>query len=285
MICNIKDIPVYYEEYGSGRPVLCIHGYVVDHRMMTGCMEPVFEKRPGYRRIYMDLPGMGKTPSSSDINSADKMLEIIMEFSEKVIPEDTFLLAVQSYAGYLARGMVYYMKEKIDGILFIAPVFESVRAKRVLEPNTVVFKENGVEEKVDPKHLKGFLGLSVLATYDVWLRHKKEVVDGEALADRAFLRYYEKNCYTLSIDEQIKTYIYDKPVCILAGRQDHIVGYKDMIRDYEYFPRAVLSVFDVAGHSLQIERKELFDANVNDWLERIDLEDKINGNTTAKKHY
>ncbi len=41
-------------------------------------------------------------------------------------------------------------------------------------------------------------------------------------------------------------------------------------------PKGCTFVFDSAGHSLQIERKELFDANVSDWLERVEIEDKIN---------
>ena len=76
MVCLIRDIPIYYEEYGEGRPVLCIHGYSVDHHLMTGCLEPVFTQMSGYRRIYLDLPGMGKTPAASWIQNADDMLEI-----------------------------------------------------------------------------------------------------------------------------------------------------------------------------------------------------------------
>lgn len=33
----------------------------LDHRLMSGCMEPIFTKREGWRRIYIDLPGMGVT--------------------------------------------------------------------------------------------------------------------------------------------------------------------------------------------------------------------------------
>ena len=44
---------------GEGRPILFIHGFPIGHVSMTACMEPVFTKRKGYKRVYMDLPGMG----------------------------------------------------------------------------------------------------------------------------------------------------------------------------------------------------------------------------------
>ena len=49
----IKDIPINYEEYGKGKPVLCIHGYMVDHRMMKNCFEPVFV-RDWVKRVEME---------------------------------------------------------------------------------------------------------------------------------------------------------------------------------------------------------------------------------------
>ncbi|MFD2469254.1 alpha/beta fold hydrolase [Amycolatopsis silviterrae] len=53
---------MHYVEHGSGTPVLAVHGWMPDHRLMTGCLEPVFARRPGFRRIYPDLPGMGDRP-------------------------------------------------------------------------------------------------------------------------------------------------------------------------------------------------------------------------------
>src|SRR3978361_550476 len=99
----IRDIPVYYKEVGNGIPVIALHGYTVDHRLMTGCMEPLFTKRAGWQRIYPDLPGMGMTPGSAQINDSDDMLEVIIEFIEDVIPGEKFLLVGESYGGYLAQ--------------------------------------------------------------------------------------------------------------------------------------------------------------------------------------
>jgi pimeloyl-ACP methyl ester carboxylesterase len=57
----VNGIPVQFVEHGSGTPVLGLHGVDVDHREMAGSLEPLFADRPGDRRIYPDLPGMGRT--------------------------------------------------------------------------------------------------------------------------------------------------------------------------------------------------------------------------------
>lgn len=39
MECKVKNIPIYYEVIGQGKPIVMIHGYTPDHRLMKGCME------------------------------------------------------------------------------------------------------------------------------------------------------------------------------------------------------------------------------------------------------
>jgi len=52
---------------------------------------------------------------------------------------------------------------------------------------------------------------------------------------------------------------FDKPSCILTGRQDHTTGYKLAYELVERFPRATFSILDCAGHRLEVEREWLLD--------------------------
>ncbi|MDX6241716.1 MAG: hypothetical protein QOG10_6540 [Kribbellaceae bacterium] len=36
---------LHHVSHGEGTPVLAIHGWTPDHRLMTGCLEPIFESR------------------------------------------------------------------------------------------------------------------------------------------------------------------------------------------------------------------------------------------------
>jgi len=46
---------------------------------------------------------MGRSSSADWITNADIMLEVLISFIEKVIPNEKFLLAGESYGGYLSR--------------------------------------------------------------------------------------------------------------------------------------------------------------------------------------
>jgi len=63
--CRLEKITVHYTDWGQGFPIIFLHGFGPDHRMMTGCMEPIFRGHEDFRRIYIDLPGMGKTPGEN----------------------------------------------------------------------------------------------------------------------------------------------------------------------------------------------------------------------------
>jgi pimeloyl-ACP methyl ester carboxylesterase len=62
---------------------------------------------------------------------------------------------------------------------------------------------------------------------------------------------------------------FDRPALFLAGRQDDVVGYTDLFTLTESYPRAAVAVLDRGGHALQIEQAQLFNALVNEWLERL----------------
>jgi len=73
-------IMFYYEEFGEGKPILIIHGLTCSMELMKGCIEPIFKEVNGYKRIYIDLLGMGKSNKCSlEYASSDKILEMLFK--------------------------------------------------------------------------------------------------------------------------------------------------------------------------------------------------------------
>jgi pimeloyl-ACP methyl ester carboxylesterase len=58
-------------------------------------------------------------------------------------------------------------------------------------------------------------------------------------------------------------------VLFIAGRQDDLVGYKDMEKILNNYSRASICIVDEAGHNLQIEKMKIVEALTLDWIERI----------------
>ncbi|WP_409179799.1 alpha/beta fold hydrolase [Amycolatopsis sp. VS8301801F10] len=116
---------MHYVEHGSGTPVLAVHGWTPDHRLMTGCLEPVFARRPGFRRIYPDLPGMGESPAGS-ARGSDDLVAALEDPVDDLIGDEPFLLVGESYGGYLARGLTRARPARVAGLALVCPVARPV---------------------------------------------------------------------------------------------------------------------------------------------------------------
>ena len=266
MNCQINDVSLYYEEYGEGKPVLCLHGYSVDHGLMTGCLEPIFNNETGYRRIYFDLPGMGKSTSAPWVKNADAMLTLITEFIRQIIPEESFLIIGESYGAYLTLGLIRDMAERIDGAFFICPVITT--QNRTLPEKTLLYQSADFQKITE--NVKPFLAMAVIATPEIYEKYKTDIMPGLDLADYSFLDSYS-NGYGFTFEEELENVVFDKPTGILSGRQDFIVGYHDAYAILPCFPRASYAVLDFCGHNLQIENEPLLHQHVKDWLWRTEL--------------
>ncbi|HDK7173491.1 TPA: alpha/beta hydrolase [Clostridium botulinum] len=269
MKCKIKDIYINYEIIGNGKPILMLHGYSVDHRLMLGCMEPIFNDKSEYRRIYIDLPGMGKSESAEWIKDSDTMLNIVIEFIKRIIPNENFLLAGESYGGYLSRGIIYKMADMVDGVVLICPVIIADNKKRNVPNHVVLVKDNNLLSRLTSEDAEAFNSMSVIQTEKIYKKYKNYIMSGVKIANNNFLDIIMKNGYEFSFNVDDINSKFDKPTLILLGKQDSCVGYKDAWNILNNFPRATFAVVDRAGHNLQIEQEELFNSLVNDWIVRI----------------
>jgi pimeloyl-ACP methyl ester carboxylesterase len=267
MEVKVKSLPVYYEEYGSGTPILMLHGTPVDHRWMMATMEPVFNHHPGWWRIYPDLPGHGKTPGADWINTQDEVLEVLVEFIQKVAPDQHFVVAGLSYGGYLARGLIYRVGAMIDGVALWIPGVENDKTKLQLPPHQILVEDALFQAALTPQ-------ISFLA--DIAVVQRLETVEwfhsyGQpafALTDWAFLdRLGDLSSFSFPVDQL--TAPFPGPALIVTGRQDAMVGYKNAWQLLDHYPRASFAVLDRAGHFLDLEQAPLLQVLTGEWLERV----------------
>ncbi|ERI93659.1 hydrolase, alpha/beta domain protein [Clostridiales bacterium oral taxon 876 str. F0540] len=268
MECKVKDLLINYEVIGNGKPIIMLHGTHVDHRLMKGCMEPVFKSNDQYKRIYIDLPGMGKTKSAEWIINSDIMLEILIEFIDKIIPNENFLLAGESYGGYLSRGIVNKIGDRVDGLLLLCPVIIADHKKRNVPKHIVLKSDKDLLSELTASEAKDFNEIQVVQSKEIWLRYREEILSGVRLADYDFLDNLQQEGYSFSFDVDALKEPFDKPALIVLGRQDSCVGFEDAWSILSKYPRATFAVIDKAGHNLQIEQPELFNSLASEWLLR-----------------
>ena len=80
-----KENIINYEIEEHGKPIIILHGLGCDLNMMKACLEPIFKKKSDYKRIYIDLPGMGKSAGNIEDASSDAILNILLHFIESNI--------------------------------------------------------------------------------------------------------------------------------------------------------------------------------------------------------
>jgi len=270
MECQLNNIRVNYEAFGEGRPIVLIHGFWVDHRQMIGCMEPNFESRDGWKRIYPDLPGMGKTSGYEWVTDSDKMLDVICEFIDAVIPNEPFVVGGYSYGAYLARGILQRKFNQVDGLVLICPVIIANSSERTKAKKEIVVKDSELISKLTPEEREMFEMFGAVQSQRIWERTSKEVAIGFARADEPHLSRLlaEGQAFSFDVDASIEQF--QKPALIIAGRQDWVVGYRDVWQLIEQYPRATFGVLDRAGHNLPIAQEGLFNMLVNEWLDRAE---------------
>jgi pimeloyl-ACP methyl ester carboxylesterase len=258
---------LHHVAHGTGTPVLALHGWTPDHHLMSGCLEPVFARRPGYRRLYPDLPGMGRSPAES-VTSSDDVLAAVTGFVHTHIGDEPFLLVGESYGGYLARGLARALGQQVLGLALVCPIGVKVEhAERTVPERQVLRPDPALISSLDPAMRTEFTELAVVESTETLRRYREEILVGREVTDTGALDRIRSD-WTLSVDPESGP-PFTRPTLILAGRQDQVVGYVDQWALLPSYPRATFAVLDVAGHNLQFEQTGLFEALVGEWLDRV----------------
>ena len=271
MQVTVRGIPVDYEVRGEGTPVVLIHGWSCDRRYMLDDLEPVFDQRPGWQRIYLDLPGHGKTSAPDWLSTQAQMLQIVQGFISDVVPDGRLAVVGSSYGGYLALGVLRTMRERLLGVALLIPDVPANDGSRNTEQNVTFFEDRSL--------------FTDLAPDEEWIpralvRHERRMLEAirsgdmpaHRIADYGFLERLERNyVHTGAAAEPGPPF--HGPSLILTGRQDSTVGFRSVGRLLDELPRATYAVIDLAGHQLgRVERPVVFRTLVDDWLDRLELE-------------
>lgn len=265
---EVEGARVHHEVHGPGDPdaptVVLVHGFTVDMRVMTTPFEPVFARRPGWRRVYLDLPGHGRT-TAPGVAGSDDVFRVLRAAVDALVP-GRYVVVGQSYGGYMARGLVAAHRDRVDGMAIVVPVIEPAHEKRDLPPRRILFRDLGLAGRTGREALDAD-EVGVVQTPRTWAHREEAVVPGqEALDEAAALRIAASYEGTFAVDDGE----FARPSLILAGRQDSMTGYRDAWTILEKYPRATFAVLDRAGHGVDGEQPALLEALVGDWLDRVE---------------
>jgi len=277
-------MPLAYKSFGEGTPILFVHGWELNNNYDIADFEPIFAHAPGYRRIYIDLPGMGATPADASIVDLQSMFDKIVAFIDQHISPSKFLLVGSSAGGYVARALATHFEAQILGVHLKVPLIEPENSRRDLDVARVIIEDEAAVRLAlegQTRSLGQILVQTPAYIRSLLAKMTATVFPADAMADHKVLDIIrnDQKRYSLDSIEKRREVVISKPSLIITGRHDDVTGYRDALRLLDIYPRATFVALDRGIHLLPIDEGDLVQSLVLDWLRRVDESSK--GQTDA----
>lgn len=118
---------------------------------------------------------------------------MIIGFVDEVIKGKPFLIAGESYGGYLARGLLEHRRKQIKGAVFICPVIFPERQKRTLPEKIHVCRDEVFLQSLDRGDREAFTRENTVLNRKTWVRFREEILAGLRMAEGEFLANVQDN--------------------------------------------------------------------------------------------
>ncbi|MCT3302310.1 hypothetical protein C6Y11_09785 [Lactiplantibacillus pentosus] len=251
-----------FQSFGSGRCVLVfLHGFPLNSKSLINNFEPYFGESQQFTRVYIDLPGMGKSRNVLS-DDYDQTVEMIVKLLQVLFSNRQLIVIGNSYGCYLGIGLLK-SSLNISGLFLIAPMLIPDKDRRNvehLEHALVTFRE-------DSDEYQAFSSTNCFLTKEKFNLFK-DVIDTPMRENQSrYLARFEKNSYAF-VKNNIEI-TGDVPICIIAGLYDNIVGYKDSKKYAQQHENVNIKVINNAGHNILIDRPECVVSSFRDFLRNI----------------
>ena len=117
---NSGDIDLYYEDHGTGKPVVLIHGWPLSGASWEKQVSALLAA--GYRVITYDRRGFGKSSQPTEGYNYDTLAEDLHKLVTKLDLRDFALVGFSMGGGEVARYMGKYGSKGVSKAVFISAV-------------------------------------------------------------------------------------------------------------------------------------------------------------------
>lgn len=251
-------------EYGSGTPILIIHGFCVDHRLLLG-LDPALASQREWKRVYIDLPGMGMSAAGPQIDSADAVAEAVVAFARRAFDNEKFAVLGNSFGGMIARHIVAEFGGQILGVALLCPVAVAEHSSRTLPSQTILRRDKFLLESLDAEDRSDYEAMAVVQSIENWALFRDSALPGLRAFDQAAIERISGS-YALSIEPEERAPKFEGPAVFIMGRQDHVVGFHDQLNLSAHYSQSTIAVLNRAGHNAHLDQQEITATLLEEWL-------------------
>jgi non-heme chloroperoxidase len=264
------DVELYYEEAGTGKPVVLIHGWPLSGRSWEGQVPALVEA--GHRVITYDRRGFGKSSQPWSGYDYDTFASDLNTLLETLDLTDVTLIGFSMGGGELARYVSLYGQDRISKLVFASAVppylyKASDNPDGGVDDDLAAWFHDGITSD-RPKFLKQFLTMFFTAGSPSLINKPK--VSDEQLAYNLAIAESASPKGTLDCTVAFATTDFRDdlttitvPTLVIHGDSDAIVPFEvSGKRTHEAIPNSELVVIEGAPHGLTVSHRDEWNEHV-----------------------
>jgi pimeloyl-ACP methyl ester carboxylesterase len=260
-LAKVNGIQVYYEEHGTGYPVLLIQGLGYPSGMW---FRQVPELSRHFRTIVMDNRGVGKSEKPDEEYSVRLLASDVAELLQSLRIPKTHVVGV-SLGGYIAQELALNDPGLVDRLVLMAT---SCGSPRYLELTKSLWDDIAKLAGLAPEQIIR-QGMSFAVT-EKFYRDHQEWIDRSVAVRMENLQplcaFMRQSNAAMSFDSRDRAHLIRQPTLILAGAQDRVMPLVLTEELAKKVPHAQLKVFPNAAHLLFLEEADEVNRVLLDFL-------------------
>jgi pimeloyl-ACP methyl ester carboxylesterase len=251
------SIPLHFEEFGTGHPLVLLHAFPMDHTMYA----PQHELSKSHRLLLPDLPGFGQSPRHEGW-TVDSCADALADWLDELKISEPVLLGGVSMGGYVALAFARKYPNKLKGLILADTRSkpDNAEAKANRDKSIAMVKEAGV-----PAFFAGMLPKLVTPANErlfVKLRQMAALQPAEGVTD-ALIALRDRPDATPGLQS------INVPTLVIVGELDALTPPSCAEAMMQHLPKGTLVVIPGAGHLSNIEAPDAFNAAIRTWAKGL----------------
>jgi pimeloyl-ACP methyl ester carboxylesterase len=258
---KVNDIQIYYEEHGTGHPVLLIQGLGYPSKMWFFQIPDLAKQ---YRTIVFDNRGVGQSDKPDEEYSVGLMASDAAGLLRALGIKKAHVVGV-SLGGYIAQELAMSQPDMVDRLVLMAT---SCGGPHYLEMTKELWEEVASLASLAPEEIvrRGM----ALATTETFYKENSQLID-RSVSIRlenpqplyAFSRQFAAGS---SFDSTRRAHLITQPTLIMAGAQDRVMPLTLTEELARKIPGARLVFYPDAAHLLFLEKAKEVNLGILDFL-------------------
>ncbi len=260
--CQNKDVSIYYEEEGKGKALIFISG-------LSGGSWSWFKQmsffKNYYRVILFDNRGAGKSSYPPGPYTMKEMAEDVLSLMNHLKIDKAFIVGI-SMGGMIAQQLGVMAPERIYGM--VLGCTHCGKSKRI-PPSKEVLKiltnnEGLTPEEIVEKNIPLLFGKKCIENHpEIIEEYKKNTLSAPIQPFDAFMAQLSA---INSFDVCHLLHRITFPTLIITGKDDSLVPPENSKILAKLIPSSTLIELDNVGHAIHLEKADLFNEKVLDFL-------------------